>query len=262
VTERGEPVLAAADLLIGIDDTDNLESRGTGRLAQVLFARLRDAGLGSPVGATRHQLLVDPRIPYTSHNTAACIAWRMAASSEVGAVIAEAGRFLETETAPGSDPGLAVVAHADLTPFAGVALAAFGRSAKTEVLARHDAVELAERLGVHLSGHGGTHGGMVGALAAAGLHLSGNDGLFLWMAGIRGLFGRHTARELFELVPIDDLRDLSGARPAPGDLIELGSWVRPILKDRCAVLLVERLRSPPDGEPAWRLAPREVVKQH
>jgi hypothetical protein len=248
----------AADLLIGIDDTDNLDTSGTGRLAQVLLTQLCAAGLGAPVGATRHQLLVDPRIPYTSHNSSACIAWRTEAPTDVDSVIAEAARFLEAESATGSDPGLAVVARPTLASGDGAELAAFGRRAKTEVLRRGDAIDLAARLRVHLSGHGGTQDGVLGALAAVGLHLSGNDGLFLWMEGIRSLSGRCTARELFALVPIDDARDASGARPAPDDVIELGDWVRPVLSEGRAVLLLESV----GDRPGWRVAPRDVVKRH
>jgi hypothetical protein len=72
------------------------------------------------------------------------------------------------------------------------------------------------------------------------------------------LYGRLTAGELLTRVPIDDVRDLSGARPGPEDAIELGRWVRPILAGGRAVLLVEAA----GGPAAWRVAPREVVKRH
>jgi hypothetical protein len=58
-------------LLIGIDDTDNLESRGTGYCVRQLANWLSEKNLVVPLGITRHQLLVDPRIPYTSHNSSA-----------------------------------------------------------------------------------------------------------------------------------------------------------------------------------------------
>ena len=48
---------------IGIDDTDNLETRGTGFRARQLIERLQDAGLVSGIAVTRHQLLVDDRVP-------------------------------------------------------------------------------------------------------------------------------------------------------------------------------------------------------
>src|SRR5258707_11158358 len=99
--------LDAADLLIGVDDTDNLTSAGTGRLVQALLAAMEAEGLGTGVGATRHQLFVDPRIPYTSHNSSACLAW--SATSHGDDVVRFVAHFLEAECAPGSDPGLAVV---------------------------------------------------------------------------------------------------------------------------------------------------------
>jgi hypothetical protein len=96
------------------------------------------------------------------------------------------------------------------------------------------------------------------AMVAVGLHLSGGDGLFLWMEGLRGLFGQRTTSELLAQVPIDDVRDAAGARPGPDDVIELGGWVRPILDGGRAVLLVD---APTDGG-RWRVAPWWVVKNH
>ena len=50
--------------------------------------------------------------------------------------------------------------------------------AKSTVLNKEDAYSLAENLGIHLSEHGGTGEGIIGALAGIGLRLSGNDGRF------------------------------------------------------------------------------------
>ncbi|WP_041355139.1 hypothetical protein [Nitrosococcus halophilus] len=61
---------------IGIDDTDNRESRGTGYRARTLGAQLEEKGLAILEGVTRHQLLVSPAIPYTSHNSAACYSYQ------------------------------------------------------------------------------------------------------------------------------------------------------------------------------------------
>lgn len=244
--------LDGVDLLVAIDDTDDLHSPGTGRRCRGLMEALGSAGLGTPAGATRHQLLVDDRIPYTSHNSSACIAWRRA--GDTAAIIDLSGRFLEEHSAAGADPGLAVVdpRTVDREP-----LVAFGRAAKTSVLTQDDARSLAHRAGVHLSGHGGTLGGIIGALAAAGLALSGSDGLFLSMPGIRDLAGSCTYAELRVLVPIDLARGPDGAEPAVDDRIELGDWVRPVLLDGLAVLL---LQPPLDG--VWAVQPRAVVKQY
>mgnify|MGYP000273024857 CR=1 FL=1 len=56
-------------LFIGLDDTDNLESRGTGHLARQIAATL--SADYSVLGVTRHQLLLDPRVPCTKNNSSA-----------------------------------------------------------------------------------------------------------------------------------------------------------------------------------------------
>ena len=57
--------------LIGLDDTDNLESRGTGHLARFMATAL--AQDFQVQGVTRHQLLEDPRVPMTAKNSCAAI---------------------------------------------------------------------------------------------------------------------------------------------------------------------------------------------
>jgi hypothetical protein len=256
--------LARADLLIGIDDTDDHWSPGTGRRARALLDELTAAGLGTPAGATRHQLLVDDRIPYTSHNSSACVAWQsLHADPDTvrDTVIELAGRFLERVCPPAADPGLAVAIPSGLGEYAD-AVIDFGRRAKRDVLCIEEAHQLAADAGVHLSGHGGTCGGVIGALAAVGLQLSGNDGLFITLPGIRTLPYTATFEELFDATTIDDVRDGDHRRPGPGETIELGDWVRPVLLEGAAVLLLEPPSRRPDGSRVWRTAPRSVVKQH
>jgi len=60
-------------IFIAIDDTDNLESRGTGFRARELAGLLQKEKCGQIIGVTRHQLFVNENIPYTSHNSSACI---------------------------------------------------------------------------------------------------------------------------------------------------------------------------------------------
>jgi hypothetical protein len=259
----GAVALASVDLLIGIDDTDNPYTPGTGRRARALLGELAAAGLGSPAGATRHQLLVDDRIPYTSHNSSACLTWRSAGGDPhaVRAGIIElAGQFLERVCPPDADPGLTVVIPGDLDDAA--RLIEFGRRAKREVLHPSEARELAKALGVHLSGHGGTRVGMTGALAAVGLHLSGNDGLFITLPGIRKLPNHATLDTVRTLTPIDLARDDMHRQPGPGEVIDLGDWVRPVLLDGLAVLLLEPPRQHDSGGRTWRTAPRAVVKKY
>ncbi|MCV7100950.1 hypothetical protein [Mycobacterium palustre] len=254
--------LAGVDLLIGIDDTDDLSSPGTGRRARALLRELEAAGLGAAAAATRHQLLVDDRIPYTSHNSSACLALR-SPRKDPGAVrhrvIELAARFLERVCPPDADPGLAVATPGEI---ADAVLMDFGRRAKREVLCAKQARQCAAAAGIHLSGHGGTEGGVIGALAAVGLHLSGDDGLFITLPGLEALPHVATLESLRALVPIDDARDGRNRRPHPAEPIELGDWVRPVLLGGRAVLLLEAPRRQPDGRRRWRTAPRAVVKRH
>src|SRR5579862_5051006 len=59
-------------VLIGIDDTDIADSPGTGQLARRVAGEIHRAG-GRPLGITRHQFLMDPRIAYTGHNRGICV---------------------------------------------------------------------------------------------------------------------------------------------------------------------------------------------
>ncbi|NLI93380.1 MAG: hypothetical protein GX434_14710 [Peptococcaceae bacterium] len=59
-------------LLICIDDTDNLESKGTGEIASEMQAIIQEKGWGTYGFITRHQLILHPDVPYTSHNSSMC----------------------------------------------------------------------------------------------------------------------------------------------------------------------------------------------
>ena len=54
-------------VFIGMDDTDNRESRGTGHLARTAAERL--SAQYDVLGVVRHQLFFDPRVPYTKNNS-------------------------------------------------------------------------------------------------------------------------------------------------------------------------------------------------
>jgi hypothetical protein len=247
-------------LLVGVDDTDNLESKGTGNLAQRLVEALCEAGLGTASGVTRHQLLVDPRIPFTSHNSSACIAWDGAPGVDAEAIAGAAGPFLERTSAPGSDPGLAVAAAPSWSdPRRRHELVDWGRRAKHDVLDRSEAVARGAACAVSLSAHGGDGGGVIGALAAVGLRLGGDDGRFLWMPGLRDLAGTVTYDQLRSLAPIDVARDPAGREPKGDETIDLGEWIRQVLRESRSVLLLAA--RPRDARAAtWTVLPRDAVK--
>jgi len=157
-------------IYVGIDDTDMPDTPGTNQLARALIAQVADRFRCGRV--LRHQLLDDPRVPYTSKNGSASIVLEpqpAVRTSLPDLIVALRTRMLEWYV-PGSDPGLCV------TPVVPDAISAFGQRCQRELVSRGEAERLAEQHGVYLEGLGGTRGGMIGALAAVGLAATGNDG--------------------------------------------------------------------------------------
>ena len=217
-------------ILIGIDDTDNDTSIGTGRLARQLATQCQERGM--PVtGVTRHQFLVDPAIPYTSHNSGACI--MVDADADIAAANF-AFEFVAERSADGSDPGVCIAPADQVSE----ELMEFGRAASREVLRMDHAFALAERAGVCLRGLGGTCQGVIGALASVGQCAGGNEGRFLDLPGLRLLHGC-VCRHRYEEMGISVEHGTDGVRPGEDDRYETLDWVRPRLIGGKAVLIVE-----------------------
>ena len=232
--------------LIGVDDTDVVGSPGTGRQARALAARLREQGF-SGICVTRHQLLVHPDIPYTSHNSAACIAFSGQVADADG-LFDKACRFVLERCPDGSDPGVC------LAPVAGVTadVMGFGRRAQREVVNRREAETLSERTGLRCAGLAGTKDGLIGALAAVGLRACGSDGRFIEIGRCRVLTGTVTVGEILS-AGVAAVRTEDGFGPAEDDVVETLDWVRPRLLDGRPVLIVERSS---DNERIWTVAGR------
>lgn len=245
-------------ILISIDDTDNLDSPGTGALASRIAADLEGNGWGKSGFVTRHQLLVHPDIPYTSHNSAMCFPAeiREECLEEVTGYCAD---FLVRESAPGSDPGLCVVVVDRLAE--SDELIRFGRSAKVAVLTKEAAYELARRSGTHLSEHGGTGHGVIGALAGAGLRLGGNDGRLKGQLDFAGHERIVSAAALRARMDVDDVRTLDGGAVANPDMVRLGDKVKTVLLDGLSVLLVVAADGAADGA-RWQTCSRQLLKKH
>ncbi|MDY7040378.1 MAG: ABC transporter substrate-binding protein [Chloroflexota bacterium] len=173
---------------IGLDDTDTLESRGTGHLARQIAADL--ATDHAVLGVTRHQLLVDPRVPCTKKNSSAAIILDTNGYLDPVALLERVRRLMLDNYQPGSDPGLCV---ADRVP---PAITEFGRCAQSRLVTQEEARALAEAHSIPLLGLGGDEDGIIGAMAAVGLAVSGEDGRYV-------LVGR--SRELAGLQPISAL---------------------------------------------------------
>jgi len=223
-------------ILVSIDDTDDIDSRGTGELASMLGELLEEKQWGKAHAITRHQLLVHPDIPYTSHNSCMCFAAEINADF-FDRYIECAGDFLQRESAPGSDPGLCVVDIEHLQK--PEELISFGYRAKDYILSKEDAYILAERLNIHLSEHGGTGEGVIGALAGAGLRMTGNDGRFRGKMKIKNAGDLISVGDIKTLSKIETVKSLDGQLILNDtELIRLGEKVKAVMLDGKCTLLV------------------------
>lgn len=226
-------------IIIGIDDTDNLESRGTGFIARQLAVFLNNKGLLQPVTVVRHQLFVSPEIPFTSHNSSASI------EGELTGEWAELQQHLETfvyqHSASGSDAGICLLPVCEDNDYAEIIQ--WGWDAKCRVLTKSDAHILAEKTGVFLKGLTGEKIGVIGSLAAVGLRLSGNDGRLLWMKNLRETTGIFEAGDFMSLTGIDCIKTTDGVFVDKRKRISIGNWTRPVLQEKLITLYVEPVNS-------------------
>jgi tRNA(Ile2) C34 agmatinyltransferase TiaS len=216
-------------IYIGMDDTDNFESRGTGRLARALAEHLM---VGFTVlGVTRHQLLVDPRVPYTSHNSSAALCLDGEIPTDLKALFEHVKAFMLADFVEGSDPGLCV-ARVPVDQ----AITDFGQRAKTKLLEQSEARALAEVQQVFLEGLGGSQDGVIGALAAVGLAASGEDGRYLLVGSTRELNGLQPVSAVLEagISAVCTLEDL----PVSQGMV-LADKMRPARRGNQPILYVE-----------------------
>ena len=230
-------------IYVGFDDTDTLESdRGTGKLARWFEAVLPE---GCRLwGVVRQQLLVDPAIPYTSHNSSACAVVDCPDLSYLERLAQKAVAHIEAHSPEGSDPGLCVAAHGDPALFR---LTPFGLACTQRVVTKADAVAAAE--GVHLSAHGGTGDGIIGAAAGVGLTSYGWSGRFIEFGGLRD-FPQDVLVKTLQQAGIRVVSlDRDGLVPGAEDIVETAGWLRPRLLGGYPVLLVA-----PKGPRRWESA--------
>ena len=224
--------------LIGLDDTDNPRTSSTGLLARRLGLHLQENGLGRLEAITRHQLIINPLVPCTTHNSAICLTFE-ADQEKRNELELSCRSFILREYSTGADAGFALASWGQIT----AEVFTWARTAKTRVLSRMDAIKTARSAGIAIAGLTGSGAGVIGALAAIGLRYRGEDGRFLWLPNLNELSGIYTCTKITDLVPIDRIESLRGHSPRPNEKIEVGEWVRPILRDGRCVLLVEEERS-------------------
>jgi len=226
---------------LGFDDTDTLYSNfGTGKLVR-WFQKAMPKGCEC-LGVVRQQLFVCDEIPYTSHNSAACLIAEMSEPDLLNEVIERAVNHLKHYAVNGSDPGLCVATEFDSSM---ASLIDFGHFCTRAVSTQRQAIAAAKK--VHLSGHGGTNDGIIGAAAAVGLTVFGWSGRFIEFGNLRNLPDEVLVSELnhkgIEVVSME--RDANV--PAPKDTVITNGWLRPRLLGHLPVLFVS-----PQGEGEWK----------
>jgi hypothetical protein len=224
-------------IFIGMDDTDNKESGGTGRVARGIASVLSERF--SVLGVSRHQLLVDDRVPYTSNNSCNVI-HLLTDEADRNTLAAWVSELLIKRCLVGSDPGLCI---AD-TSAAGHP---FGGAVQTRLAAQAEAFDVARELQAILHPLGGTGDGVIGALAGVILAAGGNDGRFVEVGRSRELEGVVSVEELLS-AGVKEIRTRDGVVVTSGVVDTNGGRVRPIVRRHDPVLLVE-----PAGENVWRV---------
>jgi hypothetical protein len=214
-------------LIIGLDDTDILGTRGTGHLARSIAGVLAETY--PLLGVTRHQLLVHPQIPCTKNNSCAGILLDAPATEALG-VLEHVKALMLADFVPGSDPGLCVAADVPSE------ITAFGRRVQQEIVTRADACDLAATYGIPLLGLGGDESGVIGALAAIGLAASGEDGRYVQAGRSRDLSGMQSVAALLE-VGIAAVRTSDG-QPVLEGMVDTDR-LRPARRDGQPIAVVE-----------------------
>lgn len=227
-------------VFIGFDDTDVVGvASGTGKFARRFGKRLPEGT--SLYGIVRQQLPVLEGIPYTSRNSSACLIVDDVEPSDMKEIIDRAVEHIREHFIDGSDPGLCVV-QADGTSTE--ALAIFGRLASSRVVGQREAMQAVN--GFHLSGHGGTNDGIIGAAAGVGLTLSGWSGRFIEYNDLRRLPRKVKVADL-EARGVRVLSiDRNGLAIGPDETVDTRDWLRPRLWAGEAVLPVESC-----GQDCW-----------
>lgn len=169
-------------LYIGLDDTDTLESRGTGNLARQIASHLADEH--EILGITRHQLLLDERIPYTAKNSCAAVCLGLGNHTNIQDIFARVRELMLSDFQTGSHPGLCLASDQ-----AALCIKGFGQRAKLELVTQEEARNLAIKENILLIGLGGNETGVIGALAAVGLAAWGEDGRYIQIGRSRELKG-------------------------------------------------------------------------
>jgi tRNA(Ile2) C34 agmatinyltransferase TiaS len=240
-------------ILVGIDDTDTLDSPGTNQLARHLVLTLR--GELPAEWIVRHQLLFDERVPYTRKNGCVTIAFQPPAGLALGDLAARLVPLIRAWCPLGSDPGLCIT---DRVP---PAVVEFGRHCQRQFVRQQEARDLARKHGIYLEGLGGTDDGVIGALAAVGLASLRQEGRIIFLGtaqpDIHEVCAWQSVAALHAL-GIDEIRQIADGAAVTAGEVEIVKRLRPNFHHGQVVLFVRPAEPPGSADqPRW-LAERVV----
>ena len=238
---------------IGLDDTDNKNSRGTGYKSRQLGKLIEEKKLGDVQSISRHQLFVHDKIAYTSQNSSACLVVDTDNYEELKILCID---YLKDVAEDGSDAGLCIANGDQIND----SVLDWGNRAKSEILVKENAYKLAEENGIFLEGYTGTKIGVIGSLAAVGLRKGGNDGRNIWLKGkeLRDLEGVYIVGELKKIINIQEVITTEGKLVEDKDRIDVGEWLRPPIKNNKNTVIVEQSKSGENYE--WKCVSKDYIK--
>lgn len=222
-------------IFIGIDDTDNAESKGTGFFSRELGHSIEKKGLGKVLGISRHQLLKSSDIIYTTRNSASCI--ELMICIDIKEIVSFIKDFIKKNATPESHTGFCIIDSQRVTKN----LILFGKKAQKSKISISDATSIAKEDCIYVGGKSETANGIIGALAAIGLRASGNDGIMIWAKGkeIMPMKGVFNAGEVYSSTHIDILKSVDGFKIPVNARIEICETDNPTIKENSVTLFVE-----------------------
>lgn len=237
-------------VLVGIDDTDNLYSRGTGFIVRQLATQLKNNKLATLNCVSRHQLFVHDDIPYTSHNSSACMEL---ITENIDDLYKYCRKYLLDVAADGSDVGLCIMPFGEIPD----EIVRWGLNAKKIVLNKQKAIDLSEKHNIILEGLTGTHDGIIGSMAACGLRKEGNDGRILMLnSDFRSFSGKMKAKMICNNFHIQNIFDTFDALISPETEIFLEEGWKPILRNGFYTLIVEK-----DDKSNWKSISKDLLRK-
>ena len=220
---------------ISIDDTDEIGyPKSTGMFAENIIEFINE-NFGACSFISRHQLFIDERINYTSHNSSMCFTANLDESERVK-VIEFIEKLLLKESAPSAEPGFAIAFESEISGIE--EFIKFGKRAKCEYINKEEARIEARRRNIYLKELKNGGRGIIGALAGIALRLDGNDGR------VKGKTNtpkdRMSVKELLNLGFCERILDENFNLVDENEIIAIRSKLKLIVRNFEAVLLVKR----------------------